>query len=235
MDRILKGAKPADLPVQAPTKFELVINLKNREGAGPHRAVLATRPRRRGDRRREFIAVAARAAWPHGLLAQSRRTPVRLGFVPLGSPDNKYDQSLVEAFRQGLRQLDLVEGRDVQLDVAWPSSNPYQTVSEVMRRGADLLITCGSSASVAAKEQVSTIPILFLSVGDPIAMGLAKTFSHPAATRQGSAITLRTSAASWWTSPAVFRRGASTTCGIRHGRTAGTVTTPRSKLLKRSI
>ena len=136
--------------------------------------------------RRAFIAgLGGAAVWPHGLLAQSRRTPARLGFVPLGSPDNKYDQSLVEAFRRGLRQLDLVEGRDIQLDVAWPSSDPYQTVSEVMRRGADLLITCGSSASVAAKEQVSTIPILFLSVGDPIAMGLAETFSHPGSNATG--------------------------------------------------
>ena len=131
-------------------------------------------------RRREFIAgLGGAAAWPVVVRAQPAKSPVRLGFLPLGSPDNKYDQSLVEAFRQGLRQLGLIEGRDILLDVVWISGDPNQVVSEVLKRGTDLLITCGSSASVAAKGQASTIPIVFLSVGDPIAMGLAESLSRP--------------------------------------------------------
>jgi putative tryptophan/tyrosine transport system substrate-binding protein len=134
-----------------------------------------------GMKRREFVTLlgGAAAAWPLAARAQNGKTPVRLGFLPLGSPSNAYDRSLVEAFQQGLSRIGLIENRDIILDVAWVSGDPDRAVSDVLRRGAELLIPCGSSASVAANRQTSTIPIVFLSVGDPIAMGLVESLPRP--------------------------------------------------------
>jgi putative tryptophan/tyrosine transport system substrate-binding protein len=132
-------------------------------------------------RRRDFITLlgSAAVAWPLAALAQQAKSPVRIGFLPLGSPSNTYDRSLVDAFQQGLRQAGLVEDRDVVLDVVWITGDPDQAVTEAMQRGAGILVPCGSSASVAAKRQTSTIPTVFISVGNPIAMGLVESLSHP--------------------------------------------------------
>ncbi len=130
--------------------------------------------------RREFIAgLGAAAASPMAAHAQQGKSPVRIGFLFFGSPSNMYDQSLVEAFREGLRQTGLVENRDIVLDVVWISGDPDQAVTEVMQRGAELLVPSGSSASVAANRRAGTIPIVFISVGNPIAMGLVESLSHP--------------------------------------------------------
>jgi putative ABC transport system substrate-binding protein len=134
-------------------------------------------------RRREFITLlgGTAATWPLAARAQQTENPVRIGFLPIGSPSNTYDQSLVDAFRRGLREVGLVEGQHVTLDVVWVSSTPEfsQAVSDLVQRGAKLLITAGSSASAAAKHHTSRIPIVFVSVGNPIGIGLVESLSRP--------------------------------------------------------
>jgi hypothetical protein len=90
-------------------------------------------------RRREFITLlgGAAVALPFTAWAQQGKGPLRLGFLPIGSPSNAYDRSLVEAFQQGLRKVGLIENRDIILDVVWMMGDPDQAVSEVLRRGAE--------------------------------------------------------------------------------------------------
>jgi putative ABC transport system substrate-binding protein len=142
-------------------------------------------------RRTLITLLGGAAAWPLVAHAQQGKGPVRLGFLPLGSPTNAYDLSLVEAFQQGLRRVGLIENRDIILDVAWISRDPDQTVSEVLRRGAELLIPCGSSASVAAKRQTSTIPSYSSASATLLLWGWSRACHVWDATPQGSATSLR--------------------------------------------
>src|SRR5437899_3681903 len=104
-------------------------------------------------RRREFITFLGGAAafWPFAVHAQQAKRPVRIGFLFFGSPSNAYDRSLVDAFRQGLRQVGLVENQEIVLDIV-QGGNPDQEVTKVLQRGAELLVPTGSSLSVAAKN-----------------------------------------------------------------------------------
>jgi len=132
--------------------------------------------------RRTFLSASVGGLLAAPLAAEAQvKPPIRIGFLPLGSPANTYDRSLVDAFRQGLKEVGLVENRDVVLDVVWISSEPdaSQAVKGLVQRGAKLVVPAGSTASVAAKQQVSTLPILFIAVGNPVGMGLVKSLSRP--------------------------------------------------------
>jgi putative tryptophan/tyrosine transport system substrate-binding protein len=133
-------------------------------------------------RRRNFIALlGGAAAWPLAARAQQTEKPVQIGYLALGSSSNPNDQSFVEAFRQGLREVGLIENRDITIDLVWVTNEPEypQAVSELVERGAKLLITGGSSASVAAQRHTTTIPIIFAPAGNPVGIGLVASLSHP--------------------------------------------------------
>jgi putative tryptophan/tyrosine transport system substrate-binding protein len=134
-------------------------------------------------RRREFITLlgGAAIAWPLTARAQQAEKPVQIGYVALGSRSNTYDQLFVEAFRQGLRDVGLIENRDITIDLVWVANEPEypQAVSGLLQRGAKLLVTGGSSASVAAQRLTSTIPIIFCPAGNPVGIGLVASLSQP--------------------------------------------------------
>jgi putative tryptophan/tyrosine transport system substrate-binding protein len=135
-------------------------------------------------KRRTFITLlgGAAAAWPLAARAQQQQSPpTRIGFLPLGSPSNNSDLSLVEALTKGVRDAGLLEGRDVILDVVWTrDGREYpEEVIELIQQGVEVLVTAGSSVSSAAKRQTSTIPIVFINVGNPIGIGLVESLNRP--------------------------------------------------------
>jgi ABC-type uncharacterized transport system substrate-binding protein len=134
-------------------------------------------------RRRTFIAtLGGSAVWPLVARGQQSGSLTRIGFLPFGSSSSSSDLMLVGAFREGLREAGLIEGRDILLDTIWVAdeSEYPQALIELTQRSAKILVTVGSSASMAAKSQTSTIPIIFINVGNPLGIGLVESLSHPA-------------------------------------------------------
>jgi putative tryptophan/tyrosine transport system substrate-binding protein len=133
-------------------------------------------------RRRDFTwgLGAAVLVSPSAVRAQQNAKPFRIGYFPLGSPTNQYDQSLVDAFQLGLRQTGLVEKRDIALEITWiGGDNPEKLIAKAIQDGIDLLVPCGSSASAAAKHLTASIPIVFISVGNPVGLGLVRNLPNP--------------------------------------------------------
>jgi putative ABC transport system substrate-binding protein len=88
----------------------------------------------------------------------------------------------IEAFRQGLRELGYVEGKNIAIE--WRSSEgKYDRlpalVAELVRLKVDIIITGGAPAARAAKEATVTIPIVMTQVGDPVGSGFVASLARP--------------------------------------------------------
>src|SRR6266700_1691970 len=125
-------------------------------------------------RRRDFIAATA------ALLLSSRRSlaqsPRRIGL--LGTFENAL---ILEVWRSGLREKGWIEGKNLLIEYRYAQSQDRlpALAAELVALGPELLIASGPQPAVALKSATASIPIVFVAVFDPVALGLVQSLSHP--------------------------------------------------------
>jgi putative tryptophan/tyrosine transport system substrate-binding protein len=140
-------------------------------------------------RRREFIAgLGSAAAWP--AVARAQPTMPVIGYLGIQSADDDY-KNVTVPFLQGLKEAGYVEGQNVAVVYRWAENQMDRLpalVADLVRSRVAVIVTSGAAAAVAAKAATPTIPVLFNTGGDPVAMGLVASLNRPGANVTGSAI-----------------------------------------------
>ena len=112
--------------------------------------------------------------------AQQPSKVIRVGCLLAASASS--EKSRIEAFRQGLRELGYVEGKNIVIE--WRFGDGKQDrlpalAAELVRLKVDIIVTGGSAATRAAKEATTTIPIVMMQDADPVGSGFVASLARP--------------------------------------------------------
>jgi putative ABC transport system substrate-binding protein len=153
-------------------------------------------------RRRDFIVSAGGAAigWPLAARAQQagqmRRVIAWIGT----NPGDAVFQLRATAFRDTLRELGWIEGRNVRIDVRWSTNTPGDIKAAAVEFAAakpDVIVTAGAPLLAAMYAQTKTVPIVFTLVTDPVADGFVTSLARPGGNVTGFTIFEHSFAGKW--------------------------------------
>jgi len=141
-------------------------------------------------KRRDFIALlgGAAATWPLAARAQQRERMRRIGVLMNLASDDAEGQARLAAFHQGLQQLGWTVGGNMQIDYRFGEGDAERyrrSASELVALAPDVLVTTGAPAVEALQRTTRTVPIVFVTVTDPVGGGLVASLARPGGNTTG--------------------------------------------------
>jgi putative ABC transport system substrate-binding protein len=135
-------------------------------------------------RRRELIAAlgGAAVAWPLAARAQHGDRVRHIGVLTGFSENDREAQRRVTAFLGRLRELGWTDGRNVRIDYRWGAGDASRIrayAAELVRLAPDVILVNSSSVLRPLQQESSSIPIVFVQVGDPVVSGFVASLAHP--------------------------------------------------------
>jgi putative ABC transport system substrate-binding protein len=132
--------------------------------------------------RRTFITNVARGlvAVPLAVQAQQPGKIYRIGYLSAAAPD--VSATVIDAFRQGLRERGWIEGRNIVIEFRWARGKLDllpELASELVRMNVDVLVAAPTPPAMAASKATRTIPIVVIGVNDPVGLGLVSSLARP--------------------------------------------------------
>jgi len=136
-------------------------------------------------KRREFIAfIGLATALPLAVHAQQPAKIPRIGVLSLGRPSAGPDPivNIINSFLQGLRELGYTDGQNVIIQQEYTEGNTdrlHELAIKLIAAKVDVIVAFSTTAARAAKQATSTIPIVAISMADPVADGLVESLARP--------------------------------------------------------
>jgi ABC-type uncharacterized transport system substrate-binding protein len=135
-------------------------------------------------RRRDFIKVisGAAAALPLAARAQQPEQMRRIGVLVTSAEDDSDIQTRLAGFKQGLERLGWSEGRNVRIDTRFAAGRADQfqmLAKELLALLPDVILAHSTPVAATLQRESRTIPIVFVSVSDPIGSGLVVSLARP--------------------------------------------------------